>query len=378
MNTFLLLIMMMTIGAVIGGVTNSLAIKMLFRPYRPIYIGRFRVPFTPGLIPKRRGELAEQLGKMVVTHLLTAEGIQKKLTDSLFRTEMTAWAEEEIKRLLHAEGTLEQFASDYLGVEELRNLAEAKTERMLTEKWTNLKAQLADKELSEVLPVRWQEKIEGKLPVIADMITQKGAEYFQSQEGKARLSIMIDRFLVGKGTLGNMISMFLGQDRLVDKVQPEIIKFLQDKGARDLIVTLLEKEWAKLKTKKMNSFYEFITDDDVVPFVQNVVVANIPVYNWLNTPVKEWAPVYEDTIVQMIPKTVLVFSKLITDRIEMLLKKLHLEDVVKSQVETFAVARLEELVLSISRREFKMITYLGALLGGLIGIVQGIIVLFLS
>lgn len=369
---------MMTIGAVIGGVTNSLAIKMLFRPYRPIYIGRFRVPFTPGLIPKRRGELAEQLGKMVVTHLLTAEGIQKKLTDSMFRTEMTAWAEEEIKRLLHADGTLEQFASDYLGVDELRNLAESKTERMLTEKWTELKEQLSDKELSEVLPVRWQEKIEEKLPVIADMITQKGAEYFQSQEGKERLSIMIDRFLVGKGTLGNMISMFLGQDRLVDKVQPEIIKFLQDKGARDLIVTLLGREWSKLKAKKMNSFYEFITDDDIVPIVQNILVTNIPVYNWLNKPVKEWAPAYEDTIVQMIPKAVLVFAKLITDRIEMLLKKLHLEDVVKTQVETFAVARLEELVLSISKREFKMITYLGALLGGLIGIVQGIIVLFLS
>jgi uncharacterized membrane protein YheB (UPF0754 family) len=33
-------------------------------------------------------------------------------------------------------------------------------------------------------------------------------------------------------------------------------------------------------------------------------------------------------------------------------------------------------VLGISRREFKMITYLGALLGGMIGMLQGIIVLF--
>ncbi|SIC32620.1 Protein of uncharacterised function (DUF445) [Mycobacteroides abscessus subsp. abscessus] len=39
--------------------------------------------------------------------------------------------------------------------------------------------------------------------------------------------------------------------------------------------------------------------------------------------------------------------------------------------------RLEEMVLSISRRELKMITYLGALLGGIIGLLQGFLVLFI-
>ena len=33
--------------------------------------------------------------------------------------------------------------------------------------------------------------------------------------------------------------------------------------------------------------------------------------------------------------------------------------------------RLEDLVLGISRKEFKMITVLGAFLGGLIGLIQG-------
>jgi uncharacterized membrane protein YheB (UPF0754 family) len=34
------------------------------------------------------------------------------------------------------------------------------------------------------------------------------------------------------------------------------------------------------------------------------------------------------------------------------------------------------MVLSVSKKELKMITYLGALLGGLIGLFQGIFVLF--
>lgn len=40
------------LGCLIGYVTNSLAVKMLFRPYRPLRIGKFRIPFTPGMIPK--------------------------------------------------------------------------------------------------------------------------------------------------------------------------------------------------------------------------------------------------------------------------------------------------------------------------------------
>ncbi len=58
------------LGAVIGRFTNQIAIKRLFRPNRPMYIGKFQVPFTPGLMPKRRDELAVQLGKMVVEHVL--------------------------------------------------------------------------------------------------------------------------------------------------------------------------------------------------------------------------------------------------------------------------------------------------------------------
>ncbi|MBR6349380.1 MAG: DUF445 family protein, partial [Lachnospiraceae bacterium] len=42
------------IGCIIGAFTNFIAIKMLFRPLKPVYIGKFRVPFTPGVIPKHQ------------------------------------------------------------------------------------------------------------------------------------------------------------------------------------------------------------------------------------------------------------------------------------------------------------------------------------
>ena len=77
MEAFLTILFMVAVGAIIGGVTNSLAIKMLFRPYKPIYIKKWRLPFTPGLIPRRRDDLAIQMGRLVVNHLLTPESFKK-------------------------------------------------------------------------------------------------------------------------------------------------------------------------------------------------------------------------------------------------------------------------------------------------------------
>jgi uncharacterized membrane protein YheB (UPF0754 family) len=66
-------------GAIIGYVTNAIAIKMLFRPLRAYYIGRLRVPFTPGIIPRQRGQLADSIAAMVEKQLLTAETVDEHL-----------------------------------------------------------------------------------------------------------------------------------------------------------------------------------------------------------------------------------------------------------------------------------------------------------
>jgi hypothetical protein len=46
---YLIIIFMMVIGALIGGVTNVIAVRMLFHPFKTYYIFGKRVPFTPGL-----------------------------------------------------------------------------------------------------------------------------------------------------------------------------------------------------------------------------------------------------------------------------------------------------------------------------------------
>ena len=53
------------IAGIIGCITNALAIKMLFRPYKAVYIGRFHVPFTPGIIPGQSKRIAASIGRVV-------------------------------------------------------------------------------------------------------------------------------------------------------------------------------------------------------------------------------------------------------------------------------------------------------------------------
>lgn len=67
------------IGAGIGYVTNWIAVKMLFRPLKPIQIGKFTLPFTPGIIPKNKIRIAESIGKSISENLLTEESITNVL-----------------------------------------------------------------------------------------------------------------------------------------------------------------------------------------------------------------------------------------------------------------------------------------------------------
>ncbi len=66
-------------GAIIGYGTNTLAVEMLFRPYGPKYIGKWRLPFTPGLIPKEQRRIAESLGDLIEKELFAPQIVSEAL-----------------------------------------------------------------------------------------------------------------------------------------------------------------------------------------------------------------------------------------------------------------------------------------------------------
>ena len=64
-------------GAVVGYFTNDIAIKMLFRPYTAKYIGKYQIPFTPGLIPSNQKRLGMRISDTIMGSLLTPDELQK-------------------------------------------------------------------------------------------------------------------------------------------------------------------------------------------------------------------------------------------------------------------------------------------------------------
>ncbi|RMD47111.1 MAG: DUF445 family protein, partial [Aquificota bacterium] len=73
------------IGAFIGYITNWLAIKMLFRPFEKKRIFGVKIPFTPGLIPREREKIAENISETIIKHLLPEKKLLEMLDKSRYQ-----------------------------------------------------------------------------------------------------------------------------------------------------------------------------------------------------------------------------------------------------------------------------------------------------
>lgn len=370
---------MAVIGAAIGGITNHLAIKMLFRPHEAIYIKNWRVPFTPGLIPKRRDELAKQLGLTVVNYLLTPETFRKKFFSKDIQEKVEQFVQTKVEETIF---TNDKTIQDWLTLAGFSNMSatiEQKVEAIVEGQFESVKNTLSTKSIRTLLSADIQNAIDAKIPVAVGHILEKGEDYFLSPEGEMTIKAMIDDFLSSKGSLGGMINMFLGDSSsLVAKVQRELVKFLQGPGTSALLTKIFTQEWEKLKERPAMDFLQDVHFEPILSKLQTYVKEQLAVEERLNQPISHYWPEgnswMKETIIPQVIEKAFVKAE---EKLEDVLERLNLQEVVREQVDSFPVSKLEELVLGISKREFKMITVLGAVLGGLIGIVQGLIVYFI-
>ncbi|RJP57209.1 MAG: DUF445 family protein [Deltaproteobacteria bacterium] len=80
MITFSQYLLPPVIGGIIGWSTNKLAIWMLFNPKKEKRVFGFRVPFTPGLIPRDQILIAKSLGTLIEEKLINPEEIENRIT----------------------------------------------------------------------------------------------------------------------------------------------------------------------------------------------------------------------------------------------------------------------------------------------------------
>src|SRR5690606_36952339 len=168
-------------------------------------------------------------------------------------------------------------------------------------------------------------------------------------------------------------------DSLADKFQPEIIKMLKNEETKLMLVQVLQSEWEKIQEKTTEELFINMNDEKILATIKLTVADTIQLKKILQTPISELLLPYKEKIeTNILPFILQTAGTYLSDRIGEILERFEVEAIVREQIESFSLRKLEELVISIAKKELVMITYLGAVLGGAIGLIQGIIVLFTS
>lgn len=283
------------IGAVIGYFTNWIAVRMLFHPLKPVMIGKYTLPFTPGIIPKRKDALAKALGTAVGESLFTKEDIQK------------VFLEENTKASI-VNGLLKHMKS--VGNENLEEL---------------------------LIKFAKKETIERKKEDIAELVTAKIKLGILSLDmgqliAEGGSSILKEKLQKG------MLSFFLNDDfinSLAEPIGKQVENYIEEHG-HEIIYPMVEKQ--------MDEILEMKVEETVHTLDIDLEKARKGIES--------------------------VYDILVSENIEKLLCNFDIAGSVQKKVEEMDLPELEKLVLSVMKKEMDALVNLGALIGGLIGVLN--------
>ncbi|QDI92784.1 DUF445 family protein [Salicibibacter halophilus] len=379
MNGWLLLALTAILAAFIGFITNVIAVSMLFRPRKSIFIGNWRLPFTPGLIPKRHEDIAHHLGRIVMEHLLTVEGLQGRLTEQRFQNEVNTWVKEGAKKWLsNEERSLQEIAEHYGSWTEPHQTVEERLKKAVNDRidvyWQDMQTQT----IEQIIPDDWSQNGRDFIPIVAHGILERLRTYLYSKEGKAQVQRIIQTFIQRRGSIIQMLDSFVRTEKMVERVYPEVVDALTSPDIENWLQKKLHEEYDKVMEKKGT---DILSEERVEHYrlaLTDIVMNEIPIEDVFHKPVNEWAEKIDFIYVDQISDSVIQQAgRFLEVNMSGILKSLRLDHIVSEQVKAFPLARLEEIVVNISNRELRMIKILGGILGGTIGIVQGLLILLL-
>ena len=93
------LLIMIFISATIGWITNWVAIKMLFRPYKEINFGLFKIQ---GLIPKRRAEIGSGIANIIQNELISVKDVISNIDREEFSKRLDSSIDKVLEKNLKA------------------------------------------------------------------------------------------------------------------------------------------------------------------------------------------------------------------------------------------------------------------------------------
>lgn len=274
------------LGAVIGVFTNYIAVKMLFRPYRPHYIGKWRIPFTPGIMPRRQKALGKALGHAI--------------SESLVRRE-------DLKTALLSDGVSKTVARAVLSLPSIE---------------TSLAGIFGD------------EKYEDKREVVLNALTDRILAGILAVDVGAIITAEAATAVRGYTSKNPLIGMFVN-DNMVNSITAPI-------GER--VTAYLEGEGREKLRDKL--------EQELEPYEQR------PVRELIGDTEK-----FERLIIAL-------YRNLVEKHAYALVSHFHIERMVEEKIEAMPPEALEELVLSVMKKELNAVIWLGGAIGLVIGLIN--------
>lgn len=426
MNAIAYLLLNVTVAATVGGVTNYLAIRMLFRPRRAWRIGGWRVPFTPGIIPKRKAEISAALGDVVADYLVTPDGVRELFARPDFREAAAArvreWLAAELREAARAararteegrggariddgERTGEEsrvpdgvrFAADTRAFDEgptgydllCRWAGEARVRA-----WLAHGPQAAGERVADAVAAAWRTNGWGSRPIrelvpgwnerMPERLADAAAgwalaalrDHVASPEGR-RLLRQLTAGLMERagGWVGLFAGLFVDEDKLASRLTPLLADLLASGRVRAAFAGLLAARIGEWSERPLADVVRALAGDgDPEETLRRWLAGRIPwgglVREALRVPVARLAGPDEEAWGRLADRAAGALLDVLARHADRLLAGIRLRDIVKEQVDRFPEERLEAVIVSVSGREFRAITWLGALLGGIIGLLQ--------
>lgn len=376
MNSIGLIIFMVVTGSLIAGITNMLAIRMLFRPYTGKYLFGIKLPFTPGVIPSRRSEASTKLGKIITGHLLTPDVFIGKVKSPETDRFIMNFIDKQIDTI-----EKEKLSTGYF----LERLHPGLSEKVTTGFNHEVSKKIADEagklyvsKVEDLIPHDAMLTIDTKIMEIQPQIMQKLEKYILSEKGYNDLYTMTDEFIEKRGRMAKTIKYFMTKENIALNIQREAVKLLNHPKMLEIVETFIMEEYGKLKGKSLDEFLSENDRDGLVDSIGDVLQKRIDIRGLLNKPLiefnKEFFVSFKERGKYRLKDNVIEYLAYNMGKI---MDKLQLAEVIKKQIDSLQLSRIEDLVMDVARKEFQMITLLGFILGAIIGLFQGIIVVLL-
>lgn len=375
MQAVLVVIFMIVIGAIIGGVTNVIAIRMLFHPYKAHYIFNMRIPFTPGLIPKRRDEIATKIGQVIEEHLITETLIHNKLNETKTKETINELVKEQIAKLKSDQATIRYFAEKF--DVKIDYLVNEKLEDTISQKLLAFYNEQRNEEVIKLLPKETKRMIDKKVEPLGDLLCERARVYLSSDKGARDIYDMLDTFFNEKGKIVGLLQMFMTKESIADRIQHELIRLTNHPKAKRIVNQVIDNEYETLKRQSLKKIIDEAQFSKLSDSVTLLITSYLNLNEKIDKPLNQLSPrlmqYLETTLSDKV--TQLIISQA-SKHLSTIMQKINLRKLVEDQINTFDLDYIEKLIIEIANKELKLITLLGFILGGMIGLFQGLIAIF--